>query len=95
MAVRGVSPGGRRGNIRWVRHVVHLTQDPLSGNVLAHIYLIRSDPLSQLEQALGRDLARDAVTRLFAPEMAEKIAVSVFPARGRGAAGSFCSRSPG
>ena len=36
-----------------MRHVVHLTQDPLSGNVLAHIYLIRSDPLSQLEQALG------------------------------------------
>lgn len=75
------------GNIRWVRHVVHLTQDPLSGNVLAHIYLIRSDPLSQLEQALGRELARDAVTQLFAPEMAEKIAVSVFPARGPGRCG--------
>ncbi len=82
------------GNIRWVRHAVHLTQDLMSGDTLVHIYIIRSDPLGQLERTLGRKLVQDTVTQLFAPEMAEKIAAALFPPRDGGSAAWPCSRSP-
>ena len=49
------------GNIRWVRHVLYLAEDPVSRQIYLFVYLLRLDPDRRLEYAIQRGARRDAV----------------------------------
>ena len=72
------------GNIRWVRHVLHLAREPVTGQVYLFVYLLWLDPGHQLEPAIQRGARRDAVTRLFDRETVRRIAETLFSGRKSG-----------
>ena len=72
------------GSIRWVRHVLYLTENPASGEVYLFVYLIWLDPNHLLEPAVRREARRDPVTRLFHREAVREIAESLFSSRQEG-----------
>lgn len=53
------------GSIRWVNHVIHLAEDPLTRDVYLFTYLIQADMTHQREQELKREIQRDPVTGLY------------------------------
>lgn len=69
------------GNIRWVRHVLYLTEEPISRQVYLFVYLIWVDPDRQFEQAIRGDTQRDPVTRLYDRESVQRIAEQLFSQR--------------
>jgi hypothetical protein len=71
------------GDVRWVRYVLYLTEDPDNGQVYLFAFLLRLDPDQQLEPAIGGQLHRDGVTRLFDRESVRQIAESLL-AGGKG-----------
>ena len=69
------------GNIRWVRHTLHLVEDPLTHDVSLHLYLIRIDAARQWEQAAECKVSRDDAG-LYSRESIERIAQAVFCGQG-------------
>ena len=69
------------GNIRWVRHVLYLAEDPVSRQIYLFVYLLRLDPDRRLEYAIQRGARRDAVTRLFDRETVRQMAETLFSDR--------------
>ena len=69
------------GSIRWVRHVLYLTEDPATGQVYLFVYLLWLDPSHQLERAIQRGNHRDPVTRLFDRETVRQAAEALFSGR--------------
>lgn len=66
------------GNVRWVRYVLYLTEDPDNGQTYLFAYLLWLDPSQQLEPAMRGRLHRDDVTRVFDRESVRKIAEILF-----------------
>ena len=69
------------GNIRWVRHVVYLTEEPVSHQVYLFVYLIRLDPHHQLEKAMLGEIHRDPVSCLYDRETTRRMADTLFARR--------------
>ena len=69
------------GSIRWVRHVLYLTEDPATGQAYLFVYLLWLDPSHQLERAIQRGNRRDPVTRLFDRETVRQAAEALFSGR--------------
>ena len=69
------------GGIRWVRHVVYLTEEPISRQIYLFAYLLWLDPDHRLEGAVRGDNLRDAVSRLYSRETIQRIADHLFAGR--------------
>ena len=69
------------GSIRWVRHVLYLTEEPATRQVWLFVYLIRADAQRQLELSLGGEARRDAVTGLYDRETIRRMAEMKFADR--------------
>lgn len=75
------------GSVRWVRHVVHMVEDPLTRQVHIFFYLVWLDSERKLEpHIIGRN-GRDSVSRLFDRTTIGRIAASMFRESSR------CSRA--
>ena len=61
------------GNIHWVRHILYLTEEPMSRQVYLFVYLIRIDPDHRLEERLQGEVRRDPVTRLYDREIIRRM----------------------
>ena len=72
------------GNVRWVRHVLYLAEEPQSRQVYLFVYLIWLDPGHTLEPAIRAGSRRDGVTRLFRRETVQQIAETLFANRRSG-----------
>lgn len=72
------------GSIRWVRHVLYLTEDPAAGQVYLFVYLLWLDPDRQMEKAIRAGSLRDGVTRLYRREAVRQIAEDLFSNRRSG-----------
>lgn len=55
----------RSGSIRWVSHVINLTEDPLTRDIYLFTYLIQADIPHLREQKLSIDIQRDETTGLY------------------------------
>lgn len=74
----------RSGSIRWVRHILYLTEEPISRHVYLFVYLIWLDPDHRLERVIRSETARDAVSRLHSQEAVQRMAEALFSDRKSG-----------
>lgn len=72
------------GNIHWVRHVVYLTEEPVSHQIYLFVYLLRLDPHQQMERAIPGESHRDPVTRLYDRKTIRWMADALFTGRAGG-----------
>ena len=72
------------GSIRWVRHVLYMTEEPVSRQVYLFVFLIWLDPAQQLEQAVRGETERDGASRLFSRDAVQQIAERLFSNRRNG-----------
>ena len=72
------------GRIRWVRHVLYLTEEPSSRQVYLFVYLVRMDPQHRLEQALAGEARRDEGSRLYDRATIQRMAETAFAGGGGG-----------
>ncbi len=66
------------GNIRWVRHVLYLAQNPLSNDVYLFVYLIRTDLHRKWERAIQQEAIRDPISQLYNPDTVLQIGRAMF-----------------
>ena len=69
------------GNIRWVRHILYLAEEPVTLQTYLFVYLLRLDPQRQLEKAIPGEARRDPVSRLFDRETTRRMAEALFSNR--------------
>ena len=72
------------GRIRWVRHVLYLTEEPSSRQTYLFVYLVRMDPQHRLEQALAGEARRDEGSRLYDRATIQRMAETAFAGGGGG-----------
>ena len=72
------------GSIRWVRHVLYLTEEPASHHVYLFAYLIRLDPAQHFDQVIRGGARRDPVSRLFRQDAVQQMAEVLFSDRKNG-----------
>lgn len=83
------------GNIRWVRHVIHLTENVKNHDVYLYIYLIRLDHRRIWEQTLDRQAGHDPVTQLYDRVTAEKMGETLFKEQDSGECAAAVFRADG
>lgn len=74
----------RGGSIRWVRHILYLTEDPASHHVHLFAYLIRLDSARHFDQIIRSGAQRDKVSRMFSQEAVQRMAEPLFSDRKSG-----------
>lgn len=74
----------RSGHIRWVRHVLYLTEEPVSRHIYLFGYMILLDPGSRLRRVIRSDTRRDAVSRLFDRNTVQRMSETLFADRTSG-----------
>lgn len=74
----------RNGNVRWVRHILYLTEDPASRQVCLFVYLIWLALDRSLGQVLRGEGARDAVSYLYNRDAVQRMAETLFSDRKSG-----------
>lgn len=72
------------GSIRWVRHVLYLTEEPVSRQVYLFVYLIWLDPARHFDHVIRGDAKRDSVSRLYTRDALQRMAENLFSTRKRG-----------
>lgn len=72
------------GSIRWVRHILYLTEEPVNHHVYLFAYLIRLDPARHFDQIIRSGAQRDRVSRLFTQEAVQRMAEILFSDRKNG-----------
>ena len=72
------------GNIRWVRHVLYLSEEPSSHQLHIFVYLVRVDRLHQLELSVSGGAQRDPVSRLYDRDTVRHMAEALFAERSEG-----------
>lgn len=68
----------RSGNIRWVRHIFYLAEEPVSRHIYLYVYLIWLDPARRFEHVIRSDLKRDEVSRMYARDTIRGMAETLF-----------------
>lgn len=71
------------GSIRWMRTVLHLTENPGSGHVMLFGYVLDVEHARRLEQELVTPAVRSDVTGLYALETLSELAMCAFAERAR------------
>ena len=66
------------GNIRWIRHIVHLTEDAMTHDVYLYIYMVQTEHRHMLEQSVGSKRETEPVTGFYTPDFMRKIAEEAF-----------------
>lgn len=72
------------GSIQWVRHVLYLTEDPVSRQTYLFVYLIWLDPDRHIEQVIRSEMHRDPVSRMYDRESIQQMADMLFSSRRSG-----------
>lgn len=72
---------GSNGSIRWVRHILYLTEDPMSQQVYLFAYLIWLDPDRHFEQVIRMGTRREKISRLYDREAILQMAERLFMER--------------
>lgn len=83
------------GSIRWMRTVLHLTENPGSGHVMLFGYVLDVEHARRLEQELVTPAVRSDVTGLYALETLEELAMCAFAERRSGNAAVVLLRAFG
>ena len=66
------------GNVHWVRHVLHMTEDPFTRQVQLFFYLVRLDTDRKIEPYVVGENRRDPVSRLLDRTALGRIAARMF-----------------
>ena len=74
----------RGGSIRWVRHILHLTEDAVTHHVHLFAYLIRLDSARHFDRIVRSGAQRDTVSRTFRQEAVQRMAEALFSDRRSG-----------
>ena len=74
----------RSGSIRWVRHILYLTEDPISQHVYLFVYLLDLDPEHRFETIVRGETERDPASRLYSRNGVQRIAELMFSERKKG-----------
>ncbi len=72
------------GSIRWVRHVLYLTEEPVSRQIYLFVYLIWLDPARHFEHVIRSEARRDPVSRLYTRGALQRMAEMLFSDRKHG-----------
>ena len=75
---------GSNGSIRWVRHILYLTEEPVSRQIYLFSYLVWLDPDHYFEQVLRSEAHRDAISRLYDRDTISQMAETLFASRESG-----------
>ena len=74
----------RSGSIRWVRHVLYLTEEPISQHIYLFVYLIWLDPARHFEHVIRGGAKRDSVSRMYVRDTIQWMAEALFSGRKSG-----------
>ena len=72
------------GNIRWVRHILYLAENPVTKDVFLFVYLLWLDPDRRFEKLILGTPERDKVTRLYTRDAVRRMAEALFSDRKSG-----------
>lgn len=68
----------RSGHIRWVRHVLYLTEEPVSRHIYLFVYMILLDAGGRLKRTIRSGARRDAVSRLYDRDTVQWMSETMF-----------------
>ena len=74
----------RSGSIRWVRHILYLTEEPVSRHVYLFAYMIWLDPDRRFARVIRSRAKRDGISRLYDRESIQRMAETLFSDRKSG-----------
>lgn len=74
----------RSGSIRPIRHILYLTEEPVSRHVRLFVYMIALDPDRLFAHVVRSETERDPVSRLYSRDAVQRMAETLFSDRRSG-----------